>query len=327
VEKIEFLKGLYEASAEGVIIVDARATILWTNKTVRDFTRAEIEGQNALTLLNQEAKWPPVTDQSVRRTFQGVTIEYIITPLPDSSDYIISVRNLDDANGIKKEMKVKMEAEIEKIMGQFVHDLFTPLTAVMGFLQIIEEDMESEDPKKEFVEAALKAANKLLKSRNNFLALSRIAKGDHRIKREKLNLFKIIQENKKNFEASNSFKISQRPIIGAQFEIMADNDLLDIAIGNALKNAAEAMHEQKILDEKIIINFGKIDEMVIISIVNPGEIPEEVREKLFKENFTTKANGNGLGARAIGLVAKAHDGNVVVNRLEDAVEIKITFPG
>lgn len=322
-EQINFLKSLYETSAEGIIIVDAKATILWANKTVREFTQTEMEGQNALTLLNQEAKWPPTTDRSVRLTFQGVTIEYIVTPIPETDCYITSIRNLDDANGIKK----VMEKELEQIMGQFVHDIFTPLNGIIGFLGIILESLSPDDGNYGFVETVLRSANTMLKGRNNFLAVSRIAKGDYQIELQKVNLFEFIKRNKEIFEAGTNIKVIQRPMIGADFEIIANEDLLEIAISNILKNAAEAMREQGLKKEKININFGQKNGLVTIAVINPGNISEEAVKKLFTENFSTKKNGNGLGSRAIRLIAEAHGGGVSVKNLSNAVEVKITFPG
>ncbi len=324
-EKLEFLKSLYEASAEGIIIIDTQAKILWTNKIVRNFAQAELEGQNALTLLNPaEMSWPPVINQAVRRIFQGSTIEYIVTPIPETDCYIASIRNLDDANGIKKEMEV----ELEKVMGQFIHDIFTPLNGIIGYLQIIGEDLEPGDEKIEFVEIALRSANTMLKGRNNFLAVSRIAKGNYQIDLQKINLFEFIKRNKEIFEAGSSIKILQRPIIDADFEIIANEDLLEIALGNLLKNAAEAMQEQGFQNEKITIHFGKNKNgLVEISVVNPGTISEDIVKKLFTESFSTKKNGNGLGTRAIRLITEAHGGEITVKKLDGMVEIKITFPG
>lgn len=322
--KIEFLKRLYDASTEGIVIIDAQAKILWTNKIVSNFAQAELEGQNALTLLNQEeTSWPPTLNEAVRRIFQGSTIEYIVTPIPETADYIVAIRNLDDANGIKK----VMEKELEQIMGQFIHDIFTPLNGIIGFLQIIREDLEPGDEKIEFVETALRSANTMLKGRNNFLAVSRIAKGDYQIDLATVNLFDLIRRNKEIFEAGTNIKVLQRPMMGADFEIMANEDLLEIALGNILKNAAEAMQEQGLEKEKITINFGQKDGLVTIAVINPGNISEEAIKKLFTENFSTKKNGNGLGSRAIRLIAEAHGGGVSVKNLPNAVEIKITFPG
>lgn len=323
-EKIEFLKSLYEASAEGIIIVDAKAIILWANKTVREFTQTEMEGQNALTLLNQEETlWPPVLNQAVRRIFQGSTIEYITTPIPETSDYIVAIRNLDDANGIKK----VMEKELEQIMGQFIHDIFTPLNGIIGFLGIILESLSPDDENYELIKTALRAANTMLKGRNNFLAVSKIAKGDYQIELQKVNLFDFIKRNKELFEAGTNIKVLQRPMIGADFEIIANEDLLEIALGNILKNAFESMVGQGILNEKITINFGQKNGLVTIAVINPGNISEEAIKKLFTENFSTKKNGNGLGSRAIRLIAEAHGGGVSVKNLSNAVEVKITFPG
>lgn len=323
-EKIEFLKSLYEASSEGIIIVDAKATIFWANKTVQEFTQTEMEGQNVVALLNSdEISWPPTLDEAVRFTFQGSTMEYIATPFPNNAHYIVSIRNLDNANGIKKEV----EKNMEKTIGQFVHDIFSPLSGIAGILQQIEKGEYSEKETGEAAKVALSGVKSMLKNREVFLALNKISKGEYQIERKKIDLFQLIKRNKEIFEASSGIKISQRPIINAQFETMAEEPLLDIAIGNILKNAVEAMYEQGLQSEKITINFGQFDGMATIAVINPGHIPEKIRKKMFKEIFTTKRTGSGLGSRAIRLIAEAHGGGVSVKNLSNAVEVKITFPG
>jgi signal transduction histidine kinase len=293
---------------------------------IRIFAKIETQGINVLQIFDdsQNIEWPPVCDHPIRRQYKGVTIEYIVTLIPETEIYIASIRNLDATDGIKQEM----EKEWQNTLSHFMHDIITPLNGIIGFVQITIENLEKKQDKEniDFLKIALSAAEKMLKNRNIFLAVNRIALGKYTLQKKRISLFELIKRNKELLEvAFPNVEISKKPIIEGSFEIEADEDLLDIALSNLLKNAAEEISRQK-SSAKIIIVFGNENGEAIIKIINPGIIPEKEMEKLFKDNFTTKKDGNGLGLRAVRLIAEAHGGTVKAENKDGVIEITLRFP-
>lgn len=103
---------------------------------------------------------------------------------------------------------------------------------------------------------------------------------------------------------SNEFNIPIR-YVGADAGVMAiaDPEQISEVFGNLLKNAIQAignMHgEEEVADGNIIVTMSGVvnkDGMLEISISDNGPgIPEEIRDKVFLPNFTTKSTGAGLG--------------------------------
>ena len=78
------------------------------------------------------------------------------------------------------------------------------------------------------------------------------------------------------------------------FYIYADRDQLLRCFNNLLKNAIEAAPVDR--PGVIEINHLITSKNILLTIKDNGNgIPEELREKIFEPNFTTKSSGTGLG--------------------------------
>jgi signal transduction histidine kinase len=87
--------------------------------------------------------------------------------------------------------------------------------------------------------------------------------------------------------------------------IHADKIQISRLFANLILNAIEACEEKEIA--KISINQTFEDNHVVLKITDDGTgIPEEIKNKIFIPNFTTKTSGTGLGlAICKGIVEKA----------------------
>jgi signal transduction histidine kinase len=78
------------------------------------------------------------------------------------------------------------------------------------------------------------------------------------------------------------------------FMINADRDQLLRCFNNLLKNAIEASPASRV--GIIEVNYLITSKNILLTIHDNGNgIPEELREKIFEPNFTTKSSGTGLG--------------------------------
>jgi len=114
------------------------------------------------------------------------------------------------------------------------------------------------------------------------------------LKLEKLDLLDVLSRAIQVFNQMDHVQIQCDEASLRNCVIIADKDQLLRAFNNLLKNAVEAMPDGK---EGLIKVIGiKEDKAVLISIIDNGNgIPEELRERIFVPNFTTKSSGMGLG--------------------------------
>jgi len=67
---------------------------------------------------------------------------------------------------------------------------------------------------------------------------------------------------------------------------------------------------------------------VVLEIANQGEIPKEIRDRLFEKYATAgKLHGTGLGAYSARLVAQAHGGTIEADSSKPGrTTVRVTLP-
>ncbi len=89
-------------------------------------------------------------------------------------------------------------------------------------------------------------------------------------------------------------------------EVFADPDDLGRALGNLLRNAAEAVEPGGVV--AVRMRSGRGGAAVIwVEDDGPG-VPEEMADRAFEPFATTKPNGTGLGLAIVHQIAEAHGG-------------------
>ena len=78
--------------------------------------------------------------------------------------------------------------------------------------------------------------------------------------------------------------------------VLADQEQVSQVFVNIIRNAIQALEGQADADIIVVLNAAYSENEVQISISDNGPgIADDIREKIFRPNFTTKSNGNGLG--------------------------------
>ena len=110
---------------------------------------------------------------------------------------------------------------------------------------------------------------------------------------ERIDVFEVLTQAVIVYKQMENVRIAyQAP--EKPFFISADRDQLLRCFNNLLKNAIEAIpHDTQGLIE---INYLLTSKNILLSIKDNGNgIAENLRDKIFEPNFTTKSSGTGLG--------------------------------
>lgn len=104
----------------------------------------------------------------------------------------------------------------------------------------------------------------------------------------------------------------------------ADISQLGQILLNLIRNSEEAMGEEG----EITILLTEEKEMLVIQIQDTGPgIPMEQHEDVFKNFFSTKKKGLGLGLPACKLLTQAHHGTITLkNRKDNGMEVTLRLP-
>ncbi len=110
-----------------------------------------------------------------------------------------------------------------------------------------------------------------------------------------------IDENKRAFHAD--FHGLERAMI------YADKEQISRVFINLFKNALQAIPKDR--QAEILIDVLRINQIIWIRIKDNGlGIPEEMQEKIFRPNFTTKSSGMGVGLSIVRNIIESAGGNI-----------------
>ena len=78
---------------------------------------------------------------------------------------------------------------------------------------------------------------------------------------------------------------------------------------NLIKNAFQAIPEGR--TPQINVELENQDEFLLVTITDNGKgIPEELRERIFQPNFTTKSSGTGIGLAMVNSMVESANGEI-----------------
>lgn len=118
-----------------------------------------------------------------------------------------------------------------------------------------------------------------------------------------------------------------------RIEFSGDQRLLGQAIGNIVRNAAEALSERPAEDEitgQINVSVEQRAENVEVTVIDNGPgFPEDVKERLLEPYVTAKEGGTGLGLAIVDRIIMDHGGTINLQSRSDGQQgavVTVTLP-
>jgi PAS domain S-box-containing protein len=216
-------------------------------------------------------------------------------------------REVERANQLKSEFLASMS-----------HELRTPLHTVIGFAELLGEEIEGplNEKQKRFISHIHKDSMHLLELINDILDLSRVESGRLRIEREVFDVAQSVEEALASTRPGATAKsISIDADIAVSTAILADRVRFKQILYNLLSNAVKFTPERG----TIRVEAQLREEFVEISVSDTGiGIPKEQQEAIFDKFYqvgaTTKGvrEGTGLGLAITKALVENHGGRIWV---------------
>lgn len=168
------------------------------------------------------------------------------------------------------------------------HDLRTPLTSVLGYLEALHKDLTlDKEERKYFFEIVYIKAQRLYSLLEQYFQLSKIEAEDVPITVEKINLTNIVKDALVEFY-QEFVKENIEPIIEIQEKdlfVWGDSKAIDRILSNLLLNALRYGKEQKTIG----LMMKEKNSMVWVEIWNGGAgIPEKDIPYIFDRLYTAE---------------------------------------
>lgn len=222
--------------------------------------------------------------------------------------------------------KKKKEEELRASISNMSHDLRTPLTSIMGYLQMIKSEKTSESDKKEYMDIVEKRTKSLQKLISSFYGLSRIEGNEYNFNYKKVNLSNVLCENIVIFY--NDFISNNiEPVIEIQEgikEIISDEGAITRIFSNLIGNMIK--HGENFVK----ISLKQENDIIITEFTNQATgLTQENVDKLFDRFYTvdnSRSDKNtGLGLYITKVLVEKLGYNIIANLKEDNLVISIIW--
>jgi signal transduction histidine kinase len=216
-------------------------------------------------------------------------------------------RGIDNYRLRDEKTKADRLATIGNMMSTIVHDLRTPMSNILGFVDLM-LDEDNQDTRKEYADIVNQQIKSLTSMTTDVLDF---AKGKSTILPRKHPVDKLVKDFVKYFEDDIKRK-------GYNFEwsiqtasmIYVDPEKINRIFMNIMKNALEAMKPGGTFS----LHAEEISGEVLFRLKDNGAgIPDEIKDKLFGSFVTSgKEGGTGLGLAIVKKVIDDHKGRIEV---------------
>ena len=239
---------------------------------------------------------------------------------------------------IRQLMDKEREAELTKneLITNVAHDLRTPLTSIIGYLEILSGKSAPLTPEMQtkYIDIAYSKSKRLEKLIEDLFGFTKLNYGRISMRVTKVDIIKLLgqllEESYPNF-SNKGLSYELQSNVPAKV-ILADGNLLarlfDNLINNAIKYGAEG--------KRILVRVHAAAETVQVSVTNYGYvIPAEELPLIFdkfyrvEQSRSTHTGGTGLGLAIVKNIVDMHGGDITVksdlNGTVFTVTLKVDF--
>ena len=269
----------------------------------------------------------------IKSTVRNITEGNLSYPVP--LKYKNELRELaEDINYMASKIE-KQEKNRNEFLTNIAHDLRTPLTTILGYINMIKNDKyESKDELNSYINIVDKRGIYLKNMLEDFFEYSKLSSKDIILEKKKIEVNElarqIFEEEEEEFTEKGLkllLDLSREPI-----HIESDPNLFLRAVNNLLVNAL------KYSKENTIVQFGVDKETFnnrFYAVLWISNIPydsishndlENFFDRLYKKDLSRQEEGSGLGLSIVKNIIKLQGGFVKVYGEGDSLVFKIYHP-
>ncbi len=226
--------------------------------------------------------------------------------------------------------KIQFEKQsyIERFVQGLTHEVKSPLSAIKGASELLQENRLNEDQKKALLENISLESNRIHLLLDRLLKLASIQSESYRFENENIELDKLIKEIVTSLNAQAQLKNLTIKLEGeTQTSIQGDSLLLRQAISNLFQNAIDFSNQNSTITVHLSYNKSPV-----LEIIDEGSgIPSYAEEKIFDRFYSLQRpqgapKSTGLGLNFAREVFQKHKAKLEVkNNPNKGVTARVIF--
>ena len=321
-------KSIFNQNTFPMIIVDKSYRITSSNVAFNSYVGKDANGMNLSLCLRSNELNDALNDALTNEKKSDINFiiydqvhKYIqaqIFPLKIKKEIFALVMMIDETP----------QKIAEKLKSEFVsnvsHELKTPLTAIMGFIETINGPAKNDvEQKEKFLKIIQVEAERMQRLVNDTLSLTRVEESEYQTPNERVSLWYCANsacDSVQTLADKKNIKISfQKEYQKDEFFIKGNADQITEVFENLLDNAITYSKD----DTNITIAFSEKEENIEFKIIDQGHgIPKDdivrVSERFFRSKTANmyKKNSSGLGLAIVKHIINRHAGSLLIESTE-----------
>jgi len=306
--------------AQSVILMDLRTIVCIPLRSPR---AEEGEGAaprtiGAIYVDNQETSAPFSPDSL--RTAEALA-RHAALAIENAQLFEREQRTIEELRRAQKQLlQSEKLATIGQMAAGIAHELNTPLTYIMGNLELLQAQA-STDAQREMLSSIAHGAERITTLAQSLLAFSRPAQEDPAL----LAVNDVID---RSLELCHYqiLKALRKQLDPASPRVRGVSNQLEMALINLVVNAVHAMEGGGVLQVTSALENGNVQ----VAVADTGKgIPPEIQPTIFEPFVTTKpeGKGTGLGLSTVLMIVERHMGRIEFTSAEgQGTTFRITLP-
>jgi signal transduction histidine kinase len=228
-------------------------------------------------------------------------------------------------NGVRNE-KLKTE-----LISNVSHDLKTPLTSIINYVNILKNGEITEEEREEYLSILERKSLRLKVLIEDLFEMSKINSGKIKLNRDLIDIVSLIHQNIGEYstlyeEKNISFKVtSQQDAVYMELDGKMMSRALENIIINALKYSLD--------NTRVYVDINIEDNYLKIGVKNIASYEMQFNDDEMFERFArgdksrnSKVEGSGLGLAITKSIIELHDGEVKIKKEGDMFKIYLILP-
>lgn len=265
--------------------------------------------------ISKDIKYMKVKLQEIMENHSEERIK-VFTSNEEVKNLIGTINKLLDYNGKNITKYNKTKLSMKKMLSNISHDLKTPLTVILGYVEMLK--LRSEE--KVMADKIYDKATEVLDLINKFFDLARLESEDKRIEISKVNICEICRTTMLNFydKLHNEGMEVLIDIPEKDIFVLGNEDAIVRILNNLITNSIRYGNHGKYLG--LVINDDEA--VATVNIIDKGKgIEESYKEEVFERIFTLEDSrskayqGSGLGLTITKSLVEVLGGTITLNSI------------
>lgn len=236
----------------------------------------------------------------------------------------------DIANGFENAIQegIKSEKLKTELITNVSHDIRTPLTSIINYVDLLKKEEIENEKAKEYMEVLDNKSQRLKKLTEDLIEASKASSGNVKLNLEKLNIAELIKQSTGEFE--DKFKAKNLEIMmnipNEAICILADSRYMYRVIENIFSNVAKYSMEHS----RVYIDVVKKEKQVYIAVKNISKevlniSEEELMQRFVRGDKSRTTEGSGLGISISKSLAELQKGELKLKIDGDLFKVELIF--